>query len=47
VSSLKLSVAFPASIPEGKLFTISWDYQVSAKESRNLVFGVETISKST
>jgi len=39
--SLKLPAAFPASIPEGKASTMSWDDQVSAEESRDLVFGPE------
>ena len=40
--SLKLPAAFPALIPEGKASTISWDDQVSAEKSKDLVFGLET-----
>jgi len=39
--SLKLSAAFPTLIPEGKVFTMSWDNQMSAEEGRDLVFGPE------
>ena len=39
--SLKLPVAFPALIPEGKASTMSWDDQMSAEESKNLVFRLE------
>ena len=40
----KLSAAFPALIPKGKVSTMSWNDQVSAEEGRNLVFGPETAS---
>ena len=45
--SLKLPAAFPALIPEGKAFTMSWDDQVSAEEDRDLVFGLETAIQAT
>ena len=45
--SLKLPVAFPALIPEGKTSTMSWDDQVSAKEDRDLVFRLETALQAT
>ena len=45
--SLKLPVAFPALIPEGKTSTMSWDDQVSAKEGRDLVFRLETALQAT
>jgi len=37
VSSLKLSVIFPISILKEIVSTVSWNDQVSAKETRNLV----------
>ena len=43
--SLKLPAAFPTLIPEGKAFTMSWDDQVSAEESRDLVFRPEIASQ--
>ena len=45
--SLKILAAFPAPIPEGKAFTMSWDDQVSAEEGRDLVFGLETAFQAT
>ena len=45
--SLKLPTALPALIPEGKAPTMSWDDQISAEESRDLVFGPETAPQAT
>ena len=42
--SLKLPAAFSTLIPEGKASTMSWDDQVSGKESRDLVFRLEMAS---
>ena len=39
VSFLKLPAALPTSIPEGKASTMSWDDQISAEKSRDLVSG--------
>ena len=41
--SLKLSAAFP----EVKASTMSWNDQIAAKESRNMVSGAENAPKST
>ena len=41
---LKLSAAFPASIPEGKASTMSWDDHVSAEEGRDLFSGLTSSS---
>jgi len=46
IPSLKLPSTFPALILEEKVFTMSWNNQVSTKESRDLVSGAENISKS-
>ena len=46
VPFLKLSVAFSISIPRGKAFTMSWEDQISAKESRNLVSRAEKTPSS-
>ena len=39
------SATFTASIPEETAFTISWDDQVSAEESRDLVKNVPKVLK--
>ena len=46
ISFIKLLTAFFASIPEEKAYTMSWNNQIFAKESRNLVSRIETTFKS-
>ena len=47
VSSLKLSITFPASILKETASTPSWDNWVSAKKSRDLVSGAENTPKDS
>ena len=46
ISFIKLLIAFSASIPEEKAYTMSWNNQIFAKESRNLVSRIETTFES-
>ena len=46
VPSLKLLTTFSASVLKEIASTISWDDQMSAKESRDLVFRAENTPKS-
>ena len=44
---MKFSTAFSTPIPEEKVSTMSWDDQMSAKESKNLVFRLEIVFQVT
>ena len=45
LSFLKLPTAFPTLIPKEKVFTMSWNDQVSAEEDRDLIFRLEIASQ--